>query len=271
MRTVVLVIVTALFAWNVQMAEAQKPAVVLSDDAGWQKIGETVASFKEQDESIVVWGADEFSSIKIKVEDAPLQIERLQIFYESGEMEEVDVKKKIDAGGESDVIRLKHPDRDIQKVAFTYHTVANTAGDKAGVELFGMKPAENRRSSDAYRDDADRGRDAVERSADDIDRQAEETESDIERESDEAKKDIDRRADKTGRDLKNASEETGDAISEAAGKVGAEIDDRRHDTKVGPDGQTIYIGDDSRYYYINEEGKRVYVSGWQLKDKPRKD
>ena len=61
------------------------------------------------------------------------------------------------------------------------------------------------------------------------------------------------------------------AISETAGKAAAEIDDPRHETKVGPDGQVIYIADDSRCYYINEKGKRVYVSVSQLKDKPEKD
>lgn len=271
MRTLVLVILTALFAWSVETAQAQKPAVVLDNDPGWQKIGETVASFKEQDESIAVLGADEFTAIKIKVEDAPLQIERLQVFYESGDMEEVDVKKKIEAGGESEVIRLEHPDRDIQKVAFTYSTVPNAEGDKADVQLFGLKSGQEGRASDAYRDDADRAEDELEETGEDIEREAEETESDVEREADEAEEDIERGADRTGRDLENAAEETGNAISETAGKAAAEIDDRRHDTKVGPDGQTIYISDDSRYYYINESGKRVYVSEWQLMDKPEKD
>src|SRR5688500_16178648 len=117
-----IIIVMALVAFNLETADAQKPGVVLGNDPGWKKIGETVASFKSQNESIAVLGADEFAAIKIKVEDAPLHIERLQVFYESGDMEEIDVKKSIQAGEESEVFRLEHPDRDIQKVAFTYHT-----------------------------------------------------------------------------------------------------------------------------------------------------
>ena len=242
------VILMALFAWNIESAYAQKPGVVLTDEPGWQKIGETVASFKSQDESIAVIGADEFSAIKIRVEDAPLQIDRLQVFYESGEMEEIDVKKRIQAGEESDVFRLKNPDRDIQKVAFTYNTVPNAAGDKADVELYGLKPADDR-ASEAYRDDADRAEREIEETGEDIEQGSERTESDLER----------------------AAEDAGDAIAETAAKAAAEIDDRRHDTKVGPNGQTIYIADDEdegRYYYVNEQGKRVYVSAWQLKDKP---
>ena len=271
MKTIFAVILTALFVWNTDIAHAQKPGVVLDNDPGWQKIGETIASFKEQDESIAVLGADEFAAIKIKVKDAPLQIERLQVFYESGEMEEIDVKKQIQEGSESQVIRLEHPDRDIQKVAFTYSTVPNVEGEKADVELFGLKTGNEGQSSEAYRDDAERAEENLEETGEDVEREAEETEADLERNADEAEEDIEEGAERTESDLEHAAEETGDAISETAGKAAAEIDDRRHDTKVGPDGQTIYISDDSRYYYVDEKGKRVYVSEWQLMDKPQKD
>lgn len=265
MKKLMGIVLVALLAWNMDTAFAQKPGVVLTDEPGWQKIGETVASFKSQNESIAVIGADEFSAIKIKVEDAPLEIERLQVFYESGDMEEIDVSKKIEPGDESDVFRLEHPDRDIQKVAFTYNTAANQEGDKAAVELYGLNPDQPEdRSSDAYRNDA-------QQTADDIERKADRTADDIERESEDASSDFNNRAERTGRDLEEAADETGDAISETAAKAAAEIDDDRHETKVGPDGQTIYISDDSRYYYINDQGKRVYVSEMQLKDKDEND
>jgi hypothetical protein len=264
----------ALFALAVSPGWAQKPAVVMGNEAGWQKIGETVASFKSQDESIAVLGADEFAAIKIKVDDAPLHIERLQVFYESGDMEEIDVKKRIQAGEESEVFKLEHPDRDIQKVAFTYSTLPNADGDKAEVELFGLKTG-NEGESNAYRDDADRAADKAERKADearkDIKRESRETRRDINRKADRTEDKIDRRADRTENDVERAADKTGDAISEAAAKTAAEIDDPRHETKVGPDGQTIYIGDDARLYYINEKGTRVYVRKSQLKDKPEKE
>lgn len=253
MKAIIVVILMALFAWNTEKAFAQKPGVVLDNDPGWQKIGETTASFKEQDESIAVLGADEFFAIKLKVEDAPLQIERLQVFYESGDMEEIDVKKKMGAGTESQVFRLKHPDRDIQKVAFTYSTVPNADGEKADVQLFGLKTG-NEGKSESYRD---------------AEEKAEKAGDDIEREAEQAEEKAEQGAERTENAVENAAEETGDAISETAGKAAAEIDDRRHDTKVGPDGQTIYISDDSRYYYVNDQGKRVYVSEWQLMDKKK--
>ncbi|HET9053879.1 MAG TPA: hypothetical protein VFM90_06895, partial [Cyclobacteriaceae bacterium] len=76
----VLVMAMAFLGIAATSALSQKPAVVMGNEPGWEKIGETVASFKSQDESIAVLGADEFAAIKIRVEDAPLHIERLQVF-----------------------------------------------------------------------------------------------------------------------------------------------------------------------------------------------
>lgn len=255
MKKLMVVILITLIGWNLQTAQAQKPGVVLKNDPGWQKIGETEASFQSQDESIAVIGADEFEAIKIRVEEAPLQIERLQVFYESGDMEEIDVKQKMNPGDESKIFNLEKPTRDIQKVAFTYHTVSNSEGDKADIELYGLKT--DRQSSEAYRDKARR--------------EADETGDEIRRESTEAKEDIERQADETGKDVERAADKSGNRVSEAAGNVAADIDDPKLENKVGPDGQTVYQSDDSRYYYVNKKGKRVYVSWSRLKDKPEGD
>lgn len=61
------------------------------------------------------------------------------MFYESGDMEEINVASKIAANKETRVIKLKHPDRDIRKVTFSYKTERNAAGEKADVELYGLK------------------------------------------------------------------------------------------------------------------------------------
>lgn len=299
MKKLLVIFVLALFAWNIEVSHAQKPGIVLSDEPGWTHIGETVASFKSQNESIMVIGADEFSAIKIKVEDAPLQIDRLQVFYGSGEMEEIDVKKRIEAGQESEVFRLENPNSSIQKVAFTYNTVANAEGEKADVELYGLKRQDDK-PSEAYRDDAERVdeaaddaareteqatdnieqetgeaaedvEEAAENTGDDIERATEDAADDVERSAEETGDDLEEGAEKTESDLERAAEATGDAIAETAAKGAAEITDKRHDTKVGPDGQTIYVENETRYYYVNDQGKRVFVSEWQLKDKPDKD
>ena len=52
-------------------------------------------------------------------------------------------------------------------------------------------------------------------------------------------------------------------------KLKSEITDRELEDKVGPDGQEIYMDDNSNYYYVNESGEKVFVSQDDLKDRVR--
>ena len=123
----------------VNAAFAQEPSVMLSDKPGWHKIGEVKADFKMENESISVLGKDRFKSILLKVTDARINIEGLQVFYESGDMEEFKVKNELKPGAETRKFDLKGGSQEIRKVTFTYKTVANEEEEKAHVELYGLK------------------------------------------------------------------------------------------------------------------------------------
>lgn len=226
---------------------AQKPAVVSSNEPGWQHIGQTTASFKSQNESIEVMGADEFSAIKLKVMEAPLEIERLQVFYESGDMEEIKIDKEIGKDDESRVIKLKHPDRDIKKVAFTYKTGSNAEGEKADVALYGLKTGQPS-GSDSYRDEKE----------------------ELKKDARETRDEVEDKAERTADDVEEGAQSVGDKISEGANDAAAAIKDQKVDDKVGPGGETVYLNEEAKYYYINNEGDKVYISKIQLKDKPKK-
>ena len=62
----------------------------------------------------------------------------------------------------------------------------------------------------------------------------------------------------------------GNKTAQVAVKGTSAITDKKYDSKVGPDGQTIYINKHSHYYYVDARGKKVYVSKAHLKDKPMK-
>lgn len=68
----------------------------------------------------------------------------------------------------------------------------------------------------------------------------------------------------------DAINKVGNKTAEIAVKGAATVADKKYDDKVGPGGQTIYIDGKSRYFYINDRGKRVYVDKKNLKDKPKK-
>lgn len=226
------------------MTYAQKPAVVSSNEAGWHHIGQTTANFKSENESIEVLGADEFSAIKLKVTDAPLHIERLQVFYESGDMEEINVRSNIKPDGETRVIKLKHADRDISKVAFTYKTSENAEGQKADVELYGLK-TDQPAGADSYRDEK----------------------KELEKDTQDAKDDAKSKASNTADDVKKGAQKAGDKVSEGVNDAAAAIKDQKVKDKVGPGGETVYVDNSAKYYYIDNQGDKKYITELQLKDK----
>jgi hypothetical protein len=245
---------------------AQKPAVVMSDKDGWQRIGQVTANFKTTSESIVVMGADNFQAIKLRVKDAPINIERLQVFYESGDMEELEVSSDLQDGAETPAMNLKNPTQDIQKVAFTYKTLPNYKGDKADIELYGLKTSSD--PNNAYRSDR------MSQEADSVDAEVDSTGNYLRRETDSLRQDVNEAregirndADELKQNVDSAADKTGDKISETAAKGAAEITDQRYDAKVGPNGETLYIDRNTKYYYIDKAGKKVYVNKMQMKDK----
>lgn len=259
---------------------AQKPAVVISNEAGWHKIGEIAADFDMDTESISVHGADEFAAIKLKVKDAPLNIERLQVFYESGDMEEINVRSQINENAETSVINLKHPDRDIQKVTFTYKTVANSKEEKADVELYGLKTNQPQ-GKDSYRENKDEVEGDVNRAANEVEREADEAGDNIERETDEAGDDIRRETNEAEaevneetaemkRDVKEGAEKTENKGAEVINDIGADLKDEKVEGKESPTGETVYVNEEGKFYYIDNAGKKVFINKAQLKDKPHK-
>jgi hypothetical protein len=188
-------------------------------------------------------------------------------------MEEIDVRNELAAGAETRVIDLKGSEKELSKVTFTYKTLSNYKGDKADVELYGYK-AERDDASNAYRDDKD-NEGELEREAEEtgreIDNEARETKNEIKEESREAERELEKDADRAEENAEEGADNLGDDVSEAAGNVGAEIKDKPYVDKVGPGGQRIYMDRHSKYYYISDEGKKIYITKAQMKDNPKKD
>ena len=118
---------------------AQKPAVVVNDKTGWHKIAETTVDFTKDHDEVMVMLADKFSTLKIKVTDASIQLIDLEIFYESGDNQKVPIGYEIKSMGESKTIDLNGGERSIKKISFNYKTVPNTKDKKAHVEIWGKK------------------------------------------------------------------------------------------------------------------------------------
>ena len=121
------------------MLHAQKPEIITSKKAGWHKIGETSVNFKTDKDEFLVMGADKFKAIQLKIKDAPVHIEDMQVHYDGGDKEDISVRSNFKAGSESRIIDLKPHSRGLKSVQFVYHTVPNAKADKGRIELWGLK------------------------------------------------------------------------------------------------------------------------------------
>lgn len=71
--------------------------------------------------------------------------------------------------------------------------------------------------------------------------------------------------------IKKTAKKVGNKTAEVAVKGASTIVDKTYKDKVGPGGQKIYIDNKSRYYYIDEQGAKVFVKKSELKAKPVED
>jgi hypothetical protein len=59
----------------------------------------------------------------------------------------------------------------------------------------------------------------------------------------------------------------GHKSAEVASKGKAAITDETHKDKVGPNGETIYIDNHAKFYWVDKKGTRHYVTESELKVK----
>ena len=136
----VLTIVLLAIAGSYGTASAQQTTVVSSDTSGWYKIGEAKVDFKRDRDEIVVLGADRFKSIKLVVINTPIDLKDLEIHYETGKKQDVNINKSLKAADETGVIDLEDGgQRSIKKIVFVYKSIPNSMDEKAYVQVWGLK------------------------------------------------------------------------------------------------------------------------------------
>ena len=121
------------------IASAQKPELIISDKKGWHLIGKSTVNFQKDRDEITVLGSNRFASIQFSVKDAPIYITSLEVYFESGDKQNIVVNSQIDAPGKSKAIDLNGGERNLKKIVFIYKTLPNHKDVKAHVEIWGLK------------------------------------------------------------------------------------------------------------------------------------
>jgi len=118
---------------------AQQLEIITSDQTGWHKIGETKADFIRDTDEIKVLGANRFAKIKFKVAEQSIHITSIEVYYESGDKQNVPIDFTLNAPGESNTIDLDGGERNVKRIVFRYKSISNEKGKKAHVEIYGLK------------------------------------------------------------------------------------------------------------------------------------
>lgn len=103
----------------------------------WEKLGSRKVNYSlDRDEIVVTRYEGRFTALKFKVMQGGINLHKVAIHYGNGDVQEIETRNNIPAGGESRLINLPGNRRVIQKVVFWYDT-KNFAEKKATVELWG--------------------------------------------------------------------------------------------------------------------------------------
>ena len=68
-------------------------------------------------------------------------------------------------------------------------------------------------------------------------------------------------------EIKEAGKEVGNKTAEVSVKAVSEIKDKKLKNKVGPDNQTVYEDRYGNYYWVNDKGRKIYLTEARLKSK----
>jgi hypothetical protein len=105
----------------------------------WKRLGQKEADQKLDHDEVIV-GADEgaFKSIKLTVLKADVEFISVRVVFSNGADQQIEMRNKIRAGGETRAIDLDGRNRSIRKVVFNYRA-KKKARKPAIVVLYGRR------------------------------------------------------------------------------------------------------------------------------------
>ena len=140
----ILLISSLLLAGMINTAFAQaknepaKPAVAMSEKAGWHKISTTAVELNVDKDAVAIFGMDKFKALHVKATGHGVHIKSMTVYYENGTTALVDVNSNLNAGETSKDFNIDS-NKSIKKVAYVYNAEPNKNNEKARLELYGLK------------------------------------------------------------------------------------------------------------------------------------
>ncbi len=122
------------------VAIAQRPSQWDPQIPGrWVFLGQaSVDGRADRDRIYVGRGRGRFQRIQIRVNRAPIEFHRVVVHYANGRSEDLDIRRRIPAGGQTRAIDLRGDDRAIDSVEFFYARGQWGYGREPRVRLYGI-------------------------------------------------------------------------------------------------------------------------------------
>jgi len=105
----------------------------------WQQLGTVNVDFTVNHDDIVLMGPAEFKSIKFAAFDSPVNIVNVNLVYQNGKVDQLNIKYLLPPGGESKIIDVKRYPIRLRRITVWYQTDSLAHGTKAKLALWGMK------------------------------------------------------------------------------------------------------------------------------------
>jgi hypothetical protein len=118
--------------------------ITLAPEAGarphnrnWELLGRQSVGFLKDRDVVQVGRSDgDFSKIQLRVRNNEVEFTDLKVVYGNGQSDDIQVRNKIPAGGQTRVIDLKGGDRFIKRIELAYRSKPSFRG-QAVVEVWG--------------------------------------------------------------------------------------------------------------------------------------
>jgi hypothetical protein len=103
----------------------------------WIHLGDKHVDGKSDHDKISIGSSEgRFRQLQIRVEDAPVDFQRVVVHFGNGADEELQFRERINAGGQTRPMDLRGTDRIIKSVEFWYEK-ANWGSSRPTVRLYG--------------------------------------------------------------------------------------------------------------------------------------
>lgn len=105
----------------------------------WELLGRRKVNYAADRDVIPVTARDgTFRKLQLRVKGAPIDLTRAVVHYANGQTQELNIRQRVPAGGQTRVLDLPGTRRVITKVVLIYDT-RNRARHRATVELWGRR------------------------------------------------------------------------------------------------------------------------------------